>query len=125
MKKTLLGFIMAGFFTCAYAQADSLQEYTGKYTFPDGSVVPEVEVILTDSVLSMVSVAGESILVPDVKDRFLIISFDGWAVFGRNESGKITAVHIEAGGYVLDGKKEENTDGVFVPSGLKEINKPD
>ncbi len=87
---------------------DSLSVYTGKYIFPDGSVVPEVDVVLTDGSLLMSSVAGTSSLVKMGIDSFTITEFSGVAVFKRDENMKINSVHIEAMGYILDGKKQEN-----------------
>jgi len=45
MKKLLFLVIAVAGFTFSKAQtpADSLQQYTGTYVFPDGSVVPSVE----------------------------------------------------------------------------------
>lgn len=110
MKRTLsfLFFVVClSFGSQAQAKADSLTEYTGVYVFPDGSVVPEVEVLLTDSTLSMTSAAGSSVLVKQDKDLYTIVEFSGTALFKRNEARKIIAVHIEAGGYILDGTKKE------------------
>ena len=92
---------------------DTLQQYTGKYVFPDGSVVPDVDVTLTDAALFMSSVAGSSSLVQMGVDSFTITEFSGIAVFKRDENKKINAVHIDAMGYILDGKKQENGAWIF------------
>ena len=92
---------------------DTLQQYTGKYIFPDGSVVPDVDVTLTDAALFMSSVAGSSSLVQMGVDSFTITEFSGIAVFKRDENKKINAVHIDAMGYILDGKKQENGAWIF------------
>jgi hypothetical protein len=39
-------------------------------------------------------------------DTFNIVNFNGIAVFKRNEMKKVTGVHIDASGYVLDGIKD-------------------
>lgn len=86
-----------------------LEDYVGKYVFPDGSVVPDVEVLLADGALSMTSSAGTSSLTKLGVDSFSIVEFGGTAVFKRGEDKKVKSVHIEAAGYILDGEK--------VPSG--------
>lgn len=91
------------------AQDTTMKEYVGKYVFPDGSVVPDVEVVLQDSVLTMTSTAGSSTLVKLGVDSFQIVEFSGTAVFRRGEDKKVNLVHIDAMGYILDGNK--------VPSG--------
>jgi hypothetical protein len=93
----------------AMAQADTtLKEFTGRYVFPDGNVVPDVTVALDGNSLSMSSSAGTSSLEKLGVDSFSIVEFSGTAVFKRNGSNKVTGVHIEAAGYVMDGTKEEN-----------------
>lgn len=95
----------------AQQKADSLTDYVGVYVFPEGSVVPEVEVTLSDSTLSITSAAGSSLLVKQDKDLYTIVEFSGTALFKRDESGKVVAVHIEAGGYILDGTKKQPAYG--------------
>lgn len=112
MKKLFLFFSFFAIIATINAQ-DSLQQYTGKYVFPDGAPVPEVEVTLTDSALAMGSVAGNSALTALGIDSFLIVEFSGTAVFKRAEDNKVNAVHIEAAGYVLDGKKQETGLWIF------------
>lgn len=90
----------------AYSQQDTLQQYTGKYRFPEGSVIPEVEVILHEGVLIMNSSAGSSALRREKDDAFTITSLSGSAHFKRGNDKKVTTVHIEALGYTLEGHKE-------------------
>jgi hypothetical protein len=113
MKKLFLSLILvAGFYT-ANAQADSLQEYTGTYIFPDGNVVPSVDVTLAGGALSMSSAAGTSALVQLGVDSFSVVEFSGTAVFRRGDDKKVNGVHIEAAGYVMDGKKQQNGLWIF------------
>jgi len=91
------------------AQDTTLQEFTSKYVFPEGSVVPDVEVILESGALTMTSSAGSSSLIKLGVDSFQIVEFSGTAVFKRGEDKKVNGVHIDAMGYILDGNK--------VPSG--------
>src|SRR6185436_927834 len=99
------------------AQSDKpkppLEDFIGKYTFPDGSVVPEVDVALSDKVLTMSSTAGNSVLTELGVDSFQIVEFSGIAVFKRGDDKKVNGVHIEAMGYVLDGQKKINGAWAF------------
>lgn len=108
---TTICLLIFCFSASSFAQTDTLQQYAGKYKFPEGSVVAEVEVIYKDGALSMTSPAGSSELRFEKDDQFTIVSFDGTAVFTRNAQSKITGVHIEAMGYVMDGTKEEVKEG--------------
>ena len=111
MKKIALSILTSLFIISVNAQSDPapkppLEDFVGKYVFPDGSVVPEVDVTLSGSALTMTSVAGSSALTEQGIDSFLIVEFSGIAVFKRGEDKKVNAVHIEAQGYVLDGQKK-------------------
>lgn len=112
MKKLSL-FLTFIIITATMIAQDSLQQYTGKYTFPDGSVVPDVDVTLIDGGLIMSSVAGTSSLVQIGIDSFNVTEFTGTAVFKRGDDKKVNGVHIEAMGYILDGKKQENGSWIF------------
>ncbi|MBC7904395.1 MAG: hypothetical protein H7Y27_13290 [Gemmatimonadaceae bacterium] len=107
MKKLLFICAMVIVSAAALAQDSTKTIYLGKYKFPAGSVVTEVDVTLVDGNLTMVSTAGTSSLELIKGDTFTVVSFQGIAVFKRDSTGKkITGVHIDAAGYVLDGEKE-------------------
>jgi hypothetical protein len=90
-----------------FAQQDSLQQYVGKYKFPDGSVVTEVTVVVENGGLMMNSSAGSSALTKDAgEDAFIIVAFQGVAQFKRDANKKIVGVSINAMGYQLEGTKE-------------------
>jgi hypothetical protein len=115
---TLLSAFVFCLSVSALAQQDTLQQYAGKYKFPEGSPVTEVEVVYADGALSMNSAAGSSALRFEKGDEFTIVSFNGTAVFTRNADKKIIGVHVEVMGTVLDGTKEETkgwntTKGIF------------
>lgn len=93
--------------TATFAQ-DTLQQYTGKYKFADGSPVAEVTVTLADGALTMNSAAGASPLKHESGDLFTITAFNGTAAFVRNAERKISGVHVEAMGYVMDGTKDDS-----------------
>lgn len=111
MKQKLLFLCMGlSFFTLLQAQnvpaADTLlQQYLGKYSFPEGSVVTEVTVTLDSGVLTMSSTAGISPLEKQGEDLFTIIQFQGTAKFNRDSTRKVMGVSIDAMGYQLEGKK--------------------
>ncbi len=85
----------------------TVTELIGKYTFPDGSVVEQVEVTFDSTGLNMVSDAGTSVLQKLGVDSFALVSFQGTAVFKRDENKKVKTVIIDAVGYHLEGKKED------------------
>lgn len=86
---------------------DTLQQYTGKYIFPDGSVVTEVTVTLENGILMASSVMGTTELRKTEGDVFEVVVYSGLATFKRNTEGKVNAVHIEVGDTILDGTKTE------------------
>ena len=108
MKKILLSLFIAFSVTAVFAQTDStVKEYTGRYIFPEGGIVPDVTVVLEGDQLSMISSAGTSSLTKLGIDSFTIVEFSGIAVFKRSDANVINGVHIEAAGYIMDGAKEE------------------
>ncbi|HET9746818.1 MAG TPA: hypothetical protein VFP97_13975 [Chitinophagaceae bacterium] len=118
MKKIILSFVTALFIITAGAQTEPtpkppLEDFVGKYVFPDGSVVPEVDVILSDNALTMTSSAGTSVLSELGIDSFQIVEFSGIAVFKRGDDKKVNSVHIEAMGYILDGQKKSSGAWIF------------
>lgn len=109
MRKIMFTLFLLAGGLFIHAQDTTLQEFTGKYVFPEGSVVPDVDVILESGGLIMTSSAGSSSLIKLGVDSFQIVEFSGTAVFKRGEDKKVNGVHIDAMGYILDGNK--------VPSG--------
>jgi hypothetical protein len=111
MKKLfLLLLLLCG--ACSYLLAQepatpdsTLQQYVGKYVFPEGSVVPDVVVTLDNGALHMTSTAGESPLEKQGDDLYAITQFQGTAKFNRNTDKKIVGVSIDAQGYKLEGTK--------------------
>ena len=112
MRKIFLLIITSCAIISLNAQTDKpkppLEDFVGKYVFPDGSVVPDVDVALSGSALTMSSSAGTYALVELGIDSFQIVEFSGTAVFKRGDDKKVNGVHIEAAGYVLDGQKKAN-----------------
>jgi hypothetical protein len=110
MKKLLLLLVMAAGGAAIHAQQtlqDSLQQYTGKYKFPDGSVVTEITVTIENGVLYANSVMGNSELRKVEKDMFEIVAYQGSAEFKRNTEGKVSGVQIIVGDIAMEGTKTE------------------
>ncbi len=120
MKKMFLAFLMIGFFVAVRAQDTTLQQYTGKYKFPDGSVVTEINVTIEGGVLTSNSSAGTSVLEKLTTDTFSVVSFQGTAVFTRDANKKVNGVIVDAMGYHLEGTKDAAISLVFIrPEVLK------
>ncbi len=114
MKKIMLIALAVLGFTAARAQTDSLQEYTGKYKFPDGSVVTEVNISVESGVLSASSVMGSTELKKtDTKDVFDIVAYSGVATFKRNTEGKLTGLRIQVQDIDMEGTKSEGGSGIL------------
>jgi hypothetical protein len=111
MKKILLAVVVLLGFTAVQAQTDTLlQQYTGKYIFPDGSPVKEIGVIIENNTLTATSVMGNSELrKTDTKDVFEVVAYAGTATFKRNTEGKVNAVTIQVQDVNMEGTKTEES----------------
>ncbi|MBN8836503.1 MAG: hypothetical protein J0I09_04555 [Sphingobacteriia bacterium] len=109
MKKILALCFGIIAFAIVQAQTDSTsKELLGKYRFPDGSVIADVTVSHDNGALVMSSSAGNSALEKtEAADTYTIVSFQGIAVFKRNDARKIVGVVIDAMGYHLEGIKDD------------------
>lgn len=116
MKKIMLAVLAIFAFTVAQAQTDTLlQQYTGKYIFPDGSPVKEIGVIVQEGVLTATSVMGNSELrKTDNKDVFELVVYAGTATFKRNADGKVNALQIQVQDVNMEGTKTEETSGFYL-----------
>ncbi|MGH2552466.1 MAG: hypothetical protein ACRDEB_02050 [Chitinophagaceae bacterium] len=111
MRKIFFSVIMSVGLLTLHAQQDSLQQYAGKYIFPEGSPVTEIMVTLDSSGLTAISALGSSELRKIEGDDFSIIAYGGLATFKRNAENKISGVHIIVGDINMVGtKKEEGFD---------------
>ena len=109
MRKLILSFFAISLTCIVAAQQDTtLQQYTGKYKFPEGSVVTEVTVALENGVLLANSPMGSSELKKTEADVFEIVAYGGTATFKRTE-GKVSGVQMIVGDIILEGTKAENT----------------
>jgi hypothetical protein len=109
MKKLLLFSLMImGLSVAVNAQTDTtLQQYTGKYKFGEGSVIAEATVSIDNGGLVVVTSYGSSPLIKQAEDVFSVTAFQGTAAFKRNEDKKVIGVSINAMGYSLEGTKVE------------------
>lgn len=109
MKKLMMICLLLG--TVAFVQAQTkdstLNDFVGKYKFPEGSIVAEVTVSIDGDGLVMGSSIGNSTLVKAGEDLFTITAYDGTAQFKRDANKKVIGVSINAGGYVLEGTRSE------------------
>ena len=107
MKKLFLSLIVLTAFLSVNAQTDSLQQYTGKYKFPDGSPVTEITVTLDSTILTANSAMGSSELKRTEGDVFEVVAYGGIATFKRNAENKISGVQIQVGDINMEGTKTE------------------
>ena len=116
MKKMFLSIVILLAFSTIQAQTDTLlQQYTGKYVFPDGSPVKEIGVIVQEGVLTATSVMGNSELrKTETKDVFEIVSFAGTATFKRNADGKVNGLQIQVEDVNMEGTKTEASIGYYL-----------
>lgn len=109
MKKLMMLCLVLGSFACVHAQTkdSTLQDFVGKYKFPEGSIVAEVTVTMEGDGLVMGSSIGNSTLVKIGDDLFSLTAYDGTAQFKRDANKKVIGVSINAGGYALEGTRSD------------------
>ncbi|MBY0482480.1 MAG: hypothetical protein K2Q21_14080 [Chitinophagaceae bacterium] len=108
MKKIaylFIAFLAIGFSVKAQDK-DSLQQYIGKFTFPEGNIVSYVTVTLEAGKLNFSSDKGTGTLEKIAADSFNIPEYQGTAKYVRSADSKITGVVIDVMGYHLEGTKE-------------------
>ncbi len=102
---TIIAFAIA-LSLSAFSQDAPLQDYTGKYNFPEGSPVTSVELKMVDSVLMGESQMGPVTFKRMEGDMFSIVEHNGVAEFRRNADGKVVAVKVTVDTLVMEGTKE-------------------
>lgn len=102
----MITLLIGSLFACAQAKDTALAEYTGKYTFPEGSYVTSAEISLNGSELMVTSSEGNSALEKRGKDSFSLVSFGGMVYFYRNTAGKVARIKVEVSDILLEGTKE-------------------
>ena len=106
-KMAFLLMAMMGFGFMAQAQTDSLQQYTGKFTFPEGGIVSYVTVTVDGGKLLFSSDKGSGSLEKVSVDSFSIPEYQGTCKYVRNAEKAITGVVIDVMGYHLEGTKDK------------------
>ncbi len=105
--KTLLTTLFALFaFNFINAQDSTLNEYTGVYTFPEGSAVTSVEIKIENGGLMANSSQGSSALEKISKDTFNLVAYNGLVSFHRDGESKIDSIRIEVQDIILEGKRD-------------------
>lgn len=111
MKKIFLSLFLVFGFISVNAQTDSLQQYTGKYKFPDGSPVAEITVTVENGLLMASSAMGTTEFKPtSTPDVFEVVAYGGTATFKKKEE-KVTGVQISVGDVNIEGEK---TEGILI-----------
>jgi hypothetical protein len=107
MKKLFYLIVFAAAISIhATAQDAPLEQYVGKFSFPQGSPVPLVEVKLTNGVLTGESQMGVATLQRIEADNFTVVEYNGLAEFKRNAEGKVIGLKITVDTLVMEGTKE-------------------
>lgn len=107
MRKAFLSLFILFGFLAANAQTDSLQQYTGKYKFPDGSPVTEITMTVENGLLMAGSAMGSTeFKQTSTADVFEIVAYGGTATFKRKE-GKVSGLQIQVGEVDMEGEKTE------------------
>jgi hypothetical protein len=106
MRRTFVLFFVVLLSCVLRAQDSTLDEYVGTYKFPEGSVVPSVDIKLENGVLIGVSSAGSSALERISNDTFNLVQYNGTVYFIRDANKKVEGIKILAQDTVLEGKKE-------------------
>ncbi|RYY56875.1 MAG: DUF3471 domain-containing protein [Chitinophagaceae bacterium] len=107
MKKFLFSTILLLTVYIASAQVDSLQEYTGKYKFAEGSPVTQAVISVQNGLLYVEAEVGGSPMTKISADVFSVDAYDGVATFVRNTDKKVTGVKVEVDGMVMEGTKQD------------------
>lgn len=123
MKRFVLFLSLVSSFCLLHAQDSSLQEYTGTYKFPDGSVVPSVEIKMENGALMVNSSMGSAGLEKVTKDTFNVLTYDGMAYFSRNADKKIDGIRIVVHDMILEGKKDSTGLSILIEDLFKRARK--
>ncbi|MDZ4795456.1 MAG: hypothetical protein SGI83_14340 [Bacteroidota bacterium] len=116
MKKTFLSLFLLFVVFVVQAQTDSLQKYTGKYKFPDGSPVTEIIVSVDNGLLMASSAMGSTEFKPtSTVDVFEVVAYGGTATFKRKEE-KVVSLQILVGDVNMEGTKTEDLSIVSLVS---------
>lgn len=113
-KLCFLTLILIGAFVSVNAQTSPLNDYLGKYVFPQGSPVAEVTITIEDSSLVINSAMGSTQLEKKGVDSFYLATYDALVIFKRANGKSVESISILVQGTELEGKKEAS------PAAIKE-----
>ena len=117
MKRIFGLFLFLTGFLAVNAQSDSLDIYSGKYKFPEGSPVTEITITVENGTLMASSAMGNSeFKKTDSKDVFEIVSFGGTATFKRNDENKVVGLLIQVQDITMEGTRTITTPEYFLKS---------
>ena len=106
-KMAFLLMAMMGFGFMAQAQTDSLQQYTGTFNFPEGSIVTYVTIAVDGGKLVFSSDKGNGSLEKVATDSFAVPEYQGTCKFVRNADKAIVGIVIDVMGYHVEGTKDK------------------
>ncbi len=86
------------------ALEDSLMVYAGRYKFPNGSSIREVDIVFSNGMLLGYSSTGNSAF-KKVPGKHVFLAYNGIATFIPNREGKITHLKLEFPNLVLEGRR--------------------
>jgi hypothetical protein len=108
-KLCFLTLILMSAFLSVNAQTGPLNDYLGKYVFPEGSPVAEVSLTQEDSSLVINSAMGSTPLEKKGVDSFYLAPYDALVIFKRKDGKTVESISIIVQGQELVGKKEAST----------------
>lgn len=85
---------------------NTLDEYTGTYIFPDGSIFSELNITSNGAVLTMTSAMGSTNLQNNGGDNFYLNDYGAPVIFKRDSNNIVESVYISVQGLELFGKKD-------------------
>lgn len=107
MKKLIFSTLLLLSVYIASAQVDSLQEYTGKYKFAEGSPVSTAVISIQNNMLYVDAEAGASPMTKISADVFSVDAFNGVCTFLRNTDKKVVGCKVEVEDMILEGTKTD------------------
>jgi Domain of unknown function (DUF3471) len=106
-----IGLVLTGLVanTSVSANADSLEDYAGNYTFKEGSPIPSTTIKIVKDKLIAAGPDGEEFELEKVKDKtdtFTIAELGATVTFSRNADKKVTGMKVS----LEDGDVEATKD---------------
>jgi len=114
MKKYFLSAFCIASVIIVQAHTDTtLNEYTGKYHFPSGSIVRHINISIEDSTTLFVKATLGSVYLNKVAaDSFSVDDYSGYVVFIRNEAKSVVGLRVKVNKPDVDMEGTKDTDPV-------------